>query len=51
MNHHFETLGLNNNATQQEIQEAYERLSKELAPENNNNEDFFNEEFKKIQEA
>lgn len=51
MNHHYETLGLNNNATQQEIQEAYERLSKELAPENNNNEDFFNEEFKKIQEA
>ena len=51
MNHHFETLGLDNNATQQEIQEAYERLSKELAPENNNNEDFFKDEYKKIQEA
>lgn len=51
MNQHFQTLGLDNNATQQEIQEAYERLSKEFAPENNNNEDFFKEEYKKIQEA
>jgi uncharacterized membrane protein YhaH (DUF805 family) len=51
MNQHFETLGLDINATQQEIQEAYERLSKELTPENNNNEDFFKEEYKKIQEA
>lgn len=51
MKHHLETLGLQEGATQQEIQEAYDRLSKELNPANNNNQEFFIEEYKKVQEA
>jgi len=51
MKHHFETLGLQEGASQEEIQAAYERLSKELDPENNDNQEFFKEEYKKVQEA
>tara|TARA_B110000285_G_scaffold183733_1_gene208031 strand:+ start:156 stop:281 length:126 start_codon:yes stop_codon:yes gene_type:complete len=35
MKHHFETLGLKEAASQEEIQTAYERLSKELDPKTN----------------
>ena len=48
---HFETLGLQEGATQEDIQAAYERLSKELNPSNNDNQEFFVEEYKKVQEA
>ena len=51
MNHHLETLGLQEGATQEEIQEAYDRLSKELNPANNDNQEFFKEEYEKVQEA
>ena len=51
MKHHLETLGLQEGATQQEIQEAYDRLSKELNPSNNDNQEFFKEEYEKVQEA
>jgi len=51
MKHHLETLGLQEGATQQEIQEAYDRLSKELNPANNNNQEFFKEEYEKVKEA
>ena len=51
MNHHFDTLGLSQGASQQEIQEAYDRLSKELNPEKNDNLEFFKEEYEKVQEA
>ena len=48
---HFETLALQEGATQEDIQVAYERLSKELNPSNNDNQEFFVEEYKKVQEA
>ena len=51
MKHHFETLGLKEAASQKEIQTAYERLSKELDPKTNANQEFFIEEYKKVQEA
>jgi hypothetical protein len=51
MKHHFETLGLQEGASQEAIQEAYARLSKELNPSNNDNQEFFKEEYEKVQEA
>ena len=51
MNHHLETLGLQEGASQEQIQEAYQRLSKELDPANNDNQEFFVEEYQKLQEA
>jgi preprotein translocase subunit Sec63 len=51
MKNYYETLGLQEGASQEEIQNAYERLSDELDPKNNNNQEFFKEEYKKVQEA
>ena len=51
MKHHFETLGLQEGASQEAIQDAYDRLSKELNPSNNDNQEFFKEEYEKVQEA
>jgi uncharacterized protein (TIGR02145 family) len=51
MKNHYNALGLNEGASQEEIQEAFDRLKKELDPTNNNNQDFFIEEFEKLQEA
>ena len=50
MKTHYQTLGLKEGASQDEIKEAYERLSKELDP-TNNHEDFFVEEYIKVREA
>ena len=51
MKQYYKTLGLKEAASQQDIQTAYERLSKELDPKNNDNQEFFIEEYQKIQEA
>ena len=51
MKHHFDILGLQEDASQEQIQEAYHRLSKELNPANNDNQEFFVEEYQKLQEA
>ena len=51
MKKYFETLGLKECANQGEIQAAYDRLSKELDPKNNNDQEFFKEEYEKVQEA
>ena len=51
MKHHYESLNLEEGASQEAIQSAYKRLSKELNPETNNNQDFFVEEYAKVQEA
>jgi curved DNA-binding protein CbpA len=51
MNKHYKTLGLENGASQEEIQTAYERLSNELNPANNDNLEFFVEEFTLLKEA
>ena len=51
MRKHLKTLGLQESATNEEIQAAYERLSNDLDPKNNDNEVFFKEEFEKVLEA
>ena len=51
MKKYFEILGLEKGASKQEVQKAYNRLSKELDPKNNDNHDFFLEEYQKVQEA
>jgi uncharacterized membrane protein YhaH (DUF805 family) len=51
MKKYFDILGLPEGAAQEAIQEAYDRLYKELDPVNNNNQEFFVEEFEKLQEA
>ena len=51
MKQHYKTLGLQEGASQDEIDAAYKRLSKELDPANNDNQEFFKEEYKKLQQA
>ena len=51
MKNYYKTLGLKEGASQEEIQTAYERLSKELDPQKNDNQEFFKEEYQKVQEA
>ena len=51
MKQHYTTLGLQEGASQEEIQAAYDKLSKELDPANNNNQEFFIEEYKDLQAA
>ena len=51
MKKHYKTFGLEDGASQEEIQTAYERLSKELDPKNNDNQEFFVEEYQKVQDA
>jgi len=51
MKNHYNNLGLDEGASQEAIQEAYERLSKELNPANNENYEFFIEEYKLLQES
>ena len=51
MKKYFEALGLKESSSQEEIQAAYDRLSKELDPKNNNDQEFFKEEYEKVQEA
>jgi curved DNA-binding protein CbpA len=51
MKNHYQTLGLREGASQEAIQEAYDRLSKELDPEQNDFHEFFLEEYALLQEA
>ena len=51
MKNYYHILGLKEGASQDEIQEAFDRLKKELDPSKNNNQDFFVEEYEKIQKA
>ena len=51
MKKYFDILGLNEGASQEAIQEAYDRLSLKLHPEKNENQEFFVEEYEKIKEA
>ena len=51
MKKNYQTLGLKEGASQEEIQEAYERLSDTLDPKKNDNLDFFIEEYALVQEA
>ena len=51
MKKYYFTLGLKEGASQDDIQAAFDRLSKELDPAKNNNEEFFIEEYEKVQKA
>ena len=51
MKKYFDILGLKQDASQEQIQEAYERLSDTLDPEKNDDLDFFIEEHELVQEA
>jgi antitoxin component YwqK of YwqJK toxin-antitoxin module len=51
MKNHYKTLGLEQGTSPEAIQSAYERLSKELSPKINDHQEFFIEEYKKVQEA
>ena len=51
MKKHYKTLGLKKGASQKVIQQAYEKLSNELKPENNDHQEFFKEEYEKVQVA
>jgi curved DNA-binding protein CbpA len=48
---YYDILGLPEDASQEGIKEAYDRLSEELNPKNNDNQEFFIEEFERLQEA
>jgi len=51
MKNYYTTLGLEEGASQEEIKVAYTKLSKELNPANNDNQEFFKEEYEKVQAA
>tara|TARA_B110001450_G_C17590814_1_gene468890 strand:+ start:288 stop:860 length:573 start_codon:yes stop_codon:yes gene_type:complete len=51
MKKYYEILGLKEGATKQEVKKAFNKLSKELDPKKNDNQDFFIEETKKLKEA
>ena len=51
MKKYYDLLGLQEGASYEEIQEAYDRLSVDLHPSNNDNLDFFIEEYAKLKKA
>jgi hypothetical protein len=51
MKKYYDILGLSEGASLEEIQVAYEQLSKELNPINNDDLSFFQKEYDKVQEA
>ena len=51
MINYYKILGLDEGASKEEIKAAYEKLSVALDPNNNDNQEFFIEEYKKVKEA
>ena len=51
MKKHYKVLGLEEGASKAEIEKKYKELSKEYDPKNNDNQEFFKEEYEKLQEA
>ena len=51
MKKYYDVLGLKEGASKEEIEEKYNQLCLELDPEKNDNQEFFKEEFQKVQEA
>lgn len=51
MKKYYEIFGLEEGASKEDIQDAYDKLSVELDPKNNDDLDFFKEEFAILQEA
>ena len=51
MKRFYQILGLEEGASKEDIEKKYQELSIEYDPKNNQNQDFFKEEYEKIQEA
>jgi curved DNA-binding protein CbpA len=51
MTKHYETLGLKPSASQEEIKNAYHKLSLKFHPDNNDGDEYFSEMFKNFKEA
>lgn len=51
MTNHYETLGLKSTASQQEIEDAYQKLSKKFHPDNNGGDQYFSDLYGNIKEA
>lgn len=51
MTKHYETLGLKPSASQEEIKNAYHKLSKKFHPDNNGGDEYFSEMFNGFKEA
>lgn len=51
MNNHYETLGLKSTAFKQEIEDAYQKLSKKFHPDNNDGDQYFSNLYQNIKEA
>ncbi|MCB7481616.1 DUF805 domain-containing protein [Christiangramia sediminis] len=51
MTNHYETLGLKSTASQQEIEDSYQKLSKKFHPDNNGGDQYFSDLYGNIKEA
>jgi len=51
MTNHYETLGLKSTASQKEIEDSYQKLSKKFHPYNNDGDPYFSDLYRNIKEA
>ncbi|AVR47057.1 hypothetical protein C7S20_18390 [Christiangramia fulva] len=51
MTNHYETLGLKATASQEDIEDAYQKLSKKFHPDNNDGDEYLSDLFRNIKEA
>lgn len=51
MKNHYQTLGLNSDASHQEVRQSYRTYASKFHPDKHKGDEFFEEKFKEIQEA